>query len=235
MLEAAPACNQLLRHQQDASPSLSWLLAVLCRDAQPGVRRCTADAFKIGLRLISVVLDRWKDQHPLYMLYTEPRVRERDAHQQRLLPVPSARDAGQQVVAQPVCDLRQRVGRQRRDHHGVRPATQLDVQHVVADGLPRAPVVLVACGGRCVVSSAYGPPRPVAVSQSLCGGALTYASCHSLAGQYKPCPLHGRDSCRGPALSDGTPSEAPKRECVIAQSSGTHHTLAALPRAASHP
>ena len=57
----------------------------------------------------------------------------------------AAHDAGEEVVAQAVRGLGERVGRQRREHEAVGPAPQLNVQHLVAHALPLAPLCLVAC------------------------------------------------------------------------------------------
>lgn len=71
------------------------------------------------------------------------------AHQQGLVKVPRSHDTCQQVVTEATRKLGHRVGRQWCYDHEVCPSSQLNVQHRVANCLPRVPFVLVPCNTVC--------------------------------------------------------------------------------------
>mmetsp|Transcript_10898 Transcript_10898/g.42467 ORF Transcript_10898/g.42467 Transcript_10898/m.42467 type:complete len:235 (+) Transcript_10898:165-869(+) len=78
--------------------------------------------------------------------------RRRDDHALvGIVEVPRSNDARQEVVAQSVCHLGERVGRARRDDQDVRPPSELNVKHRVPHFLPVAPLVLVLDKGDVVI------------------------------------------------------------------------------------
>lgn len=87
-----------------------------------------------------------------------PHVRvHRGREKERLVEVPGAGDAGEEVVAEAVCELGEGVGAQGRDEEAVGPFPELDVFDVVADAAPGVPLVLVdeewdAGGAECGVA-----------------------------------------------------------------------------------
>lgn len=65
------------------------------------------------------------------------------AEEQRLVKVPGARHAGQQVIADARADLAERVGVQRGDDEDVRPLHQLQVQALFVEAFGDLPLALV--------------------------------------------------------------------------------------------